>query len=474
MNEKQLLNDLLALLGNSLELQDGSPRVVDPAKLRDSIHKLVQVSTLESGSRQGMARYLTRLAALAAGIFPASIQDLYTARGNGQVPPSFTVPAINLRALSFDAARAVFRAAKSLQAGAFIFEIARSEMGYTDQRPSEYATNILAAAMAEGYRGPVFIQGDHFQVSAKRFASEPDTELKALRDLTAEAIAAGFFNIDVDTSTLVDLSKDTIPEQQALNCELSAAFTANIRSIEPEAITVSVGGEIGEVGGQNSTEPELRAYMNGYSEALAQKEPAALGLSKISIQTGTSHGGVVLPDGSIQEVSVDFDTLLKLSRVARLEYSLAGTVQHGASTLPESAFGKFVESEACEVHLATNFQNMLYDRLPVNLRQEMYAYLGANHSDERKPGMTDEQFYYKSRKRAIGPFKAHLWRMEAEKKEEISKAWEDQFHLLFQLLGLAGTRQYVDKTIKLVAVQPRMKDYLGETVVEEEVRDLAD
>jgi len=396
------------------------------------------------------------------------------ARGRGDIPANFTVPAMNLRSLSFEAARAVFRVAKKVDAGAFIFEIARSEIGYTDQRPSEYAGSILAAAVAEDYQGPVFIQGDHFQVSAKRYKDNPETELQAVRDLTSEAVLAGFFNIDIDTSTLVDLSKVTIPEQQALNCELSAMFTAFIRSIEPKGVTISVGGEIGEVGGQNSTEPELRAYMDGYNQVLEEESPGAAGLSKISIQTGTSHGGVVLPDGSIKEVSVDFDTLLKLSEVARQEYGMAGAVQHGASTLPEEAFGKFVESEACEVHLATNFQNMLYNRLPEDLRDEIYAYLDENHADERKSGQTGEQFYYKTRKRALGPFKTQIWNLPIETKIEIGKAWEKQFSLLFDLLAVADTRKYVDKWVQPVIVKPELGNYVGEAGVEEDVSDLAD
>jgi fructose/tagatose bisphosphate aldolase len=397
------------------------------------------------------------------------------ARGREEIPATFTVPAMNLRAMSFDAARGVFRAAKKIDASAFLFEIARSEMGYTDQRPAEYATSILAAAIAEGYTGPVFIQGDHFQVSAKRYASDPEAEIQAVRDLIKEAIAAGFFNIDVDTSTLVDIGKEDLNEQQVLNTKLSAEYTALIRELEPEGVTISVGGEIGEVGGHNSTVPELRAYMDGYTAELARVAPGAVGLSKISVQTGTSHGGVVLPDGSIAQVSVDFDTLLELSRVSRQEYGLGGAVQHGASTLPESAFGKFVESEAIEVHLATNFQNMLFDRLSEDLKSEIYAFLDVKSAAERKPDMTDEQFYYKTRKNAIGPFKSKLWNMPADKKDEVRQAWEDQFFKLFNLLGIGGTRQYTEMAITPVMIEPRRKDYVsGEAAGEEDVSDLAD
>ncbi len=238
-------------------------------------------------------------------------------------------------------------------------------------------------------------------------------------------------------------------------------------------MTVSVGGEIGEVGGKNSTEEELRVYMDEYNKALSSLGNL-VGISKISVQTGTTHGGVVLPDGTIAQVSVDFDTLKRLSQVARKEYGLAGAVQQGASTLPEDAFGKFVENEACEVHLATNFQNMLFERLPDELRKEMYAYLDTNYAGERKEGMTDEQFYYKTRKNVIGPFKAQTWGLPASFKEEIGNAWQAQFTKLFRLLGVTDTRKFVEQTVKPPKIQPNIKDYLGEWVTDEDIRDLAD
>jgi len=473
MNMKDFY-ELIYLMEDCVQYQDGDITVVNEDKTRSDIYKLAEVSALGSGTKQIYAQYLIRLIGLAFGAYPASIHELYAARGRGVVPSSFTVPAINLRAMSFDAARAVFRAAIPLQANAILFEIARSEMGYTNQSPGEYAANVIAAAIAEGYKGPVFIQGDHFQVSPSRYSSKPNNEINALIDLISEAISAGFFNIDIDTSTLVDLEKSTIPEQQHVNTSLSAMFTKAIRDKEPKNVTISVGGEIGEVGGHNSTEEELRAYMDGYKEELKKLDPKIAGLSKISIQTGTSHGGVVLPDGSIAQVSVDFDTLLHLSRVSREDYGLAGAVQHGASTLPEDAFGKFVESEACEVHLATNFQNMLFDRLPKDLIGEMYAYLDENHSDERKTGMTDEQFYYKSRKRVIGPFKQQIWNLPYVNKNDISDAWEANFSKLFQLLGISGSQKYVEQTIKPIYIKPDLNQYPRIKVEEEDTSDLAD
>ena len=468
------LNELLTQVGGSLKLDGTTVEVVDESKLRANIGKLVEASALGTGAVQGWARYLVRGAALALGILPASIHDLYLARGRGDAPMTWATPAFNLRVLSYHAACAMFRAAKKMNAGAFIFEIARSEMGYTAQRPAEYSANIFAAAIAEGYRGLVFLQGDHFQMSAKKFAADAKAEVQAVKDLAKEAVAAGFYNIDIDTSTLVDISKPTVPEQQETNIQLSAEMGAYVRSIEPTGMTISVGGEIGEVGGHNSTEEELRAFMDGYNREMKKRAPGKPGLSKISIQTGTSHGGTVLADGSIAKVNIDFDTLRELSRVARKDYGMGGTVQHGASTLPEDAFHQFVENEAIEVHLATNFMNMFYDLIPAELKAEMYAWLDKNSAADRKPGMTDEQFYYKTRKNAVGPFKARAYALPKADLDKLGKAWEGQFEKLFTLLGMKDTGDLVEKFVKPVIIQPDVKFYLGDKVDEELADDLAD
>src|SRR4051794_31801570 len=147
---------------------------------------------------RGTARWIIRSLAAAAGIRPASIHELYLGMGRGEAA-GFTVPAINVRAIAYDTARAVIRSARKLNAGAFIFEIARSEIGYTEQRPHEYAAVLLAAALREGFTGPLFIQGDHVQTNAKKYNSpERNKEIDTLHALIKEEIAAGFYNIDID------------------------------------------------------------------------------------------------------------------------------------------------------------------------------------------------------------------------------------------------------------------------------------
>jgi len=468
------IKELLNLVDNSLSVDGTTVKVLDAAKFGKNIGKLVERSALASDSSAGWSRYLIRAAALELGIYAASIHELYIARGRGEVPMTFTTPAFNLRALSFHAASAMFRAANKINGGAFIFELARSEMSYSAQRPSEYVTNVIAAAVAEGFVGPVFIQGDHFQVSAKKYTADSQAEMQAVRDLSIEAMAAGFYNIDVDTSTLVDINLPTVAEQQALNCQLSSELSAFIRANEPKGVTISIGGEIGEVGTMNSTEAELRAYMDGYNAEMKKIAPGKPGLSKISVLTGTSHGGTVLADGSLAEVTIAFDVLRDLSRVARSEYNMGGTVQHGASTVAEENFNKFVQNEAIEVHLATNFTTMFFDNVPADFRQEMYAWLDANCAADRKPGMTDEQFYYKTRKNAVGPFKAKSYALPEEAKVKLGAAWEEQFDKLFNLLGVTDTKNYVEKYITTAKVAPDLATYVKADVAAEDVSDLAD
>ena len=235
------LDRLLESLAGAVTRDAARLSVPDPSALAARMDVLVREAVFGDAETKAAARWIIRESAQALGIRPASILDLYRAEGRSDVPPRFTVPAINLRMLAYDAARAVFRAARKIDAGAFIFEIARSEIGYTEQRPAEYAATIQAAAIREGFRGPLFLQCDHFQISAKKYAAAPDSELQAIRELIVESLAAGFYNIDIDTSTLVDLDKPTLADQQPLNYERCAEFTAFIRERQPKGVAVSVG-----------------------------------------------------------------------------------------------------------------------------------------------------------------------------------------------------------------------------------------
>jgi fructose/tagatose bisphosphate aldolase len=441
-------SDLLTTLAGAVHLEATGIVIDDEAAFRDTaIRDLAWTAAFSTDeATTAVAQWLVWEASQALGARSASIQPLYDARARGEVA-GFTVPAINLRAQTFDMARTVFETAAGGEIGAVILELARSEQTYTFQRPIDYATSVLAGAIAAGWRGPVFIQGDHYQFNAKKYAADPEAMTEEIRRACRLALDAGYRNIDIDSSTLVDLSKPDVDEEQRENYTRAAELTALIRSLESDGVTVSVGGEIGEVGSQNSTVAELRAYLDGYRRTLEDLAPGARGISKVSVQTGTSHGGVPLPDGGVAEVKLDFEVLRELGVVAR-EYGLAGAVQHGASTLPDTLFHRFPEVETAEIHLATGFQNALYEHpaFPESLHREIEGWCFANALDERKSGQTDQQFVYTTRKKAIGPFKRQLW--ELETKDEILADQARRIAHLFHELRVEGTREAIDRYIE--------------------------
>jgi len=445
------VSELIATLDGIVRVEDDRLAVLDAARLRgEGIRDLAWTAAFaQDAPTAEAAQWIVWEAAQALGARSASIHELYMARARGEVA-GFTVPAINIRAQTFDMARVAYETASEADVWAVILELARSEQTYTFQRPIDYATSVLAGAIAAGWQGPVFLQGDHYQFNAKKSAADPEAMTEEIRRACRLAVDAGYRNIDIDSSTLVDLALPTVEHQQRANYERTAELIALVRTLQGDGVTISVGGEIGEVGTENSNEAELRAYLDGLGRELGRVAPDAVGLSKVSVQTGTRHGGVVLPDGSVGSAAVDFSIHERLGAVARAEYGLAGTVQHGASTLPDELFHHFRDVETAEIHLATGFQNLLYEHpaFPAELHREIEAWCFANALDERKPEQTDEQFVYTTRKKAIGPFKRQLWDLPT--KDEILGAQADKMGFLFHELGVVGSARMVDRFIEPV------------------------
>jgi len=417
--------------------------ILDEQQLRNTlIDKLVYTAVLsDDEALRSEARVFVRNIAKSFGAISSSIHNVYLAVGDGKIPRDFSVPAINVRFMTYDTAQIIFKLIQQHKVGAVIFEIARSEIEYTSQRPDEYAVSVLGAAVKSGYKGPVFIQGDHFQFSLNRYRESAETETNKIKDLIKESLDADFNNIDIDASTLVDLTKPTQDEQQMTNYAVTAELTEYIRSIQGEH-HISVGAEIGHIGGKNSTSEELSAFMQGYRKQIPDVEN---GISKISVQTGSSHGGIVLPDGTIASVEIDFNVISQCGETAYDTYKLGGVVQHGASTLPDALFHKFPESRTLEVHLATGFQNIVFDTMPPSLNEEMSKWTMENCSEdkERDPKWNDKQFVYKLRKKSIGPFKKQCWMLTDEEKRPIIEGLQKQLSFIFEQLNVFNTAEKI-------------------------------
>jgi fructose/tagatose bisphosphate aldolase len=435
------INHLKIELQDIFTFHDPHITIHKPERIPETIDKLVSTAVFANDEtlKAKACRIIHHLAA-EKGVYSKSIRPLYKSIGEGKIG-GFTVPAINIRMFTYDVARTIFRVAKQKKVGAFIIEIARSESEYTEQPPSEFATTILAAAIKEDYKWPVFIQGDHCQFNTKLYMQDKIAELKRVEDWVLSLLEAGFRNIDIDGSTLVDLSKPSLHAQQKDNAFVTAAMTKFIREKQPVDSNIAIGGEIGHIGEKNSTVEDFEAFMTQYINHVARNS----GISKVSVQTGTSHGGIVNSDGTVQKMAVDFSVLKNVGKVARGKYKLAGPVQHGASTLSVELLQTFVESKTAEIHLSTGFQNLVFDTMPKRLRDEMYGWLKKNCKEEWDEKWTEEQFLYKTRKKSWGPFKKQVWGLTDEEKKPIIQALEKYLGTLFTKLNVVNTAKIVQQ-----------------------------
>jgi len=451
-----LPSNVLKLIEGMIEVQaEAVTAVVENQLQSEQWDELVRLAVFGEEEEKAVARWLIWEVGQKVGVAPASINELYMARGRGEIEPNFTVPAMNLRGMVYDMARSVFKVAKENKVGLLICEIARSEMNYTKQDPQEFVSVVLAGAIREGFRGGVVIQGDHFQAKVKKPGRPEEGEIEAIKALSKEAVKAGFLNIDVDMSTLVDLDQPTEEKQQIGNIKYSVEMAKFIREIEPEGVTVSLGGEIGHIGGKNSTVEEFEAYIKGFCEQMGD----LAGMSKISVATGTHHGGVVLADGSLADVPVDFEVLKNISQACR-KFRIGGSVQHGASTLPDKYFEEFVKAEAIEVHLATGFQNLMMDSkvFPEELLKRMYLWLDEKKQEEKKEGLTDGQFHYQLRKKAWGQFKKECWEISEERRIKIREILEERLKFFYEKLNVAGSYGLAKKWIKPWQYHKKLKE----------------
>ncbi len=386
-----------------------------------------------AAERAERARAL-RAAAEAMGVWPASIAPVYDALATRRIAP-LTVPAMNLRGLTYPVARAAWRAALRLEAAPLLFELAPVEATIGDQPLAEYGAMVLAAAAREGHRGPVFLQADHVQITDDTPAAR-----ERARALCREAWDAGFRQIDIDAAELALGEGDPATRFDA-NAAATAELVTFVHALGPDAV---VGGEVDEIGGANTTVEELRAFLDGVKAHMGAR-PGRLG--KVSVQTGTRHGGVVMADGRIGVMDVDFAAAADLARVATDEFGLPGIVQHGASTMTTDQWARLPGAGVHEVHLAAGIQNVVMDdpALPAELTARMRAALGqpmarAEHGPDDADGepLSAEQLWIENRWHAWGRFKADLWTLPDPVLAALGASAEAWFERAFGALGVAG------------------------------------
>jgi hypothetical protein len=86
----------------------------------------------------------------------------------------------------------------------------------------------------------------------------------------------------------------------------------------------------------------------------------------------------------------------------------------------------------------------------------MRAWADVNCADEAKDGETPIQFFYKTRKKAWGPFKQQTWELPAEIRAELGGELQKKFEFLIAQLKANGTKDITLKHVvqKVIEVEP--------------------
>lgn len=378
------------------------------------------------GDRKRVYRELLKQAS-AENIYLASTRELYQKRQ--ELGSGFVLPAFNLRGLTFELAGGIFQVAKELKTQFFIFEIARSELSYTQQHPYSYAGLILAAALESGWSGPVYLQADHLQVNPQRYANSLIKEIHLVKKLLKAYLKAGFLSVDLDCSGLNNLKEEKPELLLKENLDKSLKLLKYLKLLKGGK-QLAIGLEVGEIGSRSTTLEELQWFLGN----LKVKLPESL-VVKIAVQTGTQHGGKVDEQGQLQTMPLDLKQLKMLNDLAQ-NFGYFGVVQHGASTLPLSILEKLPASGVLEVHLGTAFQNLIFDhpQFPVELKSKICNWLEEKFASEITHKQTKEQFFYSLRKEAWGEFRKEFLGVSKEFKEIIKKEMQRKTGEIFKVL----------------------------------------
>jgi fructose/tagatose bisphosphate aldolase len=447
----ETMEDFRSALDGVLEVHNDEVRIIDQARFRNrTIDQLVYNAVFQPyDDWREFIHWLIRESAAVMEVHPASLYSFYEAEGKGLIP-RMTVPACNLRTLSYDLARPCFRAAHQQNAGPLLFQLSQLEFAFTEQSPSEFASCVLAAAIKEGHVGPVFLQVDRLSGDE---ASMREHELDIAKSFIDESINAGFYNFILEATRLFEPDRPTESEQLRACVDATALLGAYIRECQPAGVTICLGGEVPRLVEDNFQAELARAYMDEFLTAVRTRQPQAEGLSKVSLGT---HSEVYQESQGASQVQEDFAAVNDLGEILRRGYHLAGSVMHDVSGLPDELLDKLAQSGICEVHLASRIQNLVLDhpQFPTDLKEEMYTRLD-NMSREINAAH-DAEYYRAKRKYALFAFKRALWDMPTEVREAIGADLEAEMADRIGRLGLINSERPMLDNMRIQRVHPEV------------------
>ena len=141
-----------------------------------------------------------------------------------------------------------------------------------------------------------------------------------------------------------------------------------------------------------------------------------------------------------------------------------GAVQHGASTLPDELFHRFPAVETAEIHLATGFQNALYEHpaFPQELHREIEAWCFANAPTSASPTRPTSSSCTRPARRRSGRSSAQLWDLDDEGRDPRRPAAQDRVPV--HRARVNDSREMVERYVHPVELHRPMPDALREAV----------
>lgn len=434
-----------------VKLRQGSElRLLVPQMFRgELVDRFVYTSILGGTQKlRHLCSLILRSAALAHGIWCDSIHPFYKTLSTGR-KAVMTIPAYNVRGLTYSIVRTIFRTAQKLNAGPFIIEISPHEMSFTQQRADEIGACVLGAALRENYFGPVFIQGDHFKIDAHRSQQEKLTDTNRMQSLISDAIGNGFYNFDIDATHSLTCEHQAGRDALQDHFERVARVCEFIRQAQPQGVTAAMGVEFGSMSRLLTQKDLVLREIDMLQSNLAALQVTP-GLTKICFHldsdTNAMDNGLVphISQSLSQEV---LSALSGLSVQLKSMLQIAGLEIHAGSGISHSVLDNLPSNGIVEVHLGTQIQDIIFDhpRFPIGLTEEIHSYLETHCSMDLQAQTSRDYFYYTARKKSWGPFKKAICSLDERTKAAILQDIEKEVSLNFELLRVAGQRNRLDE-----------------------------
>ncbi len=341
------------------------------------------------------------------------------------------VMAANIRIIH--STRGIMMAAKELDA-AVMFEIAKSEIGYTAQNPKQFADMVIRTAEELEFNQPYAIHGDH--ITIKKNTPE---DVAAGEKLIKDEIAAGFTSFAIDASHNFDIDAPTVAEQLADNIEI----TSKLAKLIPDTAGLEV--EVGEVGKVDPAtgEKALTSVAEAKTFVSAIKD-AGFSPNLLATNNGTVHGNIYDEMGNIvEQVGIDIDRTRDIAQAIAPHGVFVA--QHGITGTPLDLMHLLIDAGVFKGNVGTNWQNIALKSMPEGLVKRMEEWtLASEHSQkmkQKKPGIQDLVLLGKNIKHSIKVFKSEIDAISGDDLAKIDAATKKSavdFFNAFKAEGTAG------------------------------------